>query len=70
MVISWLLRVTAFSVVDSIYKCDSSNSDGAIRGVTVFTDGSVVNGSVGDGACAAVLFPTVDGDEKIVVTCC
>jgi len=46
--------------------CDSWNSDVAISGVTVFTDGSVVNGSVGYGACAAVLFPTVDGDEKIV----
>ena len=36
-------NTTAFNVVDSIYKCDSWNSDGAISGVTVFTDGSVVN---------------------------
>ena len=56
----------AFSVVDSVRVCDSWKSDGADSGVTVFTDGSVVNGAVGFGACAAVLFPVVNGDEKYV----
>jgi len=45
---------TAYNVVDSVNICDNSNSDVAIRGVTVFTDGSVVEGSIGYGACAAV----------------
>ena len=56
----------AFNVVDSVQLCDNWNSDGPISGVTVFTDGSVVNGAVSFGACAAVLFPAVDGDEKYV----
>ena len=36
--------------------------------VILFTDGSVVNSSVGYGACAAVQFPTVDVDERFVRT--
>ena len=52
---------TAFNVVDSINVCEIWNSDVAVKGViTVYTDGSVIEGSVGYGACAAVLFPTVN----------
>jgi len=51
---------TAFNVVDSVNVCENWNSDVAVKGVTVFTDGSVIKGSVGYGACAAVLFPTVN----------
>jgi len=35
--------ITAFNVVDSICTCDNWNSDVAVSGITVFTDGSVVN---------------------------
>jgi len=52
-----------------VRRCNKWNDEVVTSGVTVFTDGSVYNGSVGVGACAAVLFPSLDGDEKLIQTC-
>jgi len=38
---------TAYNVVDSVNIFDNWNSDVAIRGVNVFTDSSVIEGSIG-----------------------
>ena len=56
-------------VPDSIRTCDNPQYEAYATGITVFTDGSVFSGPVGYGACAAVLFPSVHSEEKIVQTC-
>jgi len=55
-------------VPDSIRTCDNPQYEAYATGITVFTDGSVFSGPVGYGACAAVLFPSVHSEEKIVQT--
>ena len=62
-------NVFDYIVADSVRRCNKWNDVVVTSGVTVFTDGSVYNGSVGVGACAAVLFPSLDGDDKLIQTC-
>jgi len=54
------------TAADSVCRCDRWNNEDATGGVNVFTDGSVYNGAVGFGTCAAVLFPTTDDKDKII----
>jgi len=56
-------------IPDSIHTCDNPQYEDYATGITVFTHGSLFSGPVGYGACAAVLFPSVHSEEKIVQTC-
>jgi len=63
---SLLLNTTVF---DNVEVCDVYSDDEVSKSVKIYTDGSVCDGPLGWGACAAVLFPVCDDDEMQIDTC-
>jgi len=63
---SLLLNTTVF---DSVEVCDVYSNEEVSKSVKIYTNGSVCDGPVGWGACAAVLFPVWEDDKIQIDTC-